>query len=98
MCININKFVFKETPILILANKQDLPSAKDINEMEKLLSLHELSSVSALHIVSNFESNTNKLERTSSTSCGTSSSSKPSEPQKLWHIQPACAITGEGEY
>ncbi|CAG9801599.1 unnamed protein product [Chironomus riparius] len=83
------------TPILILANKQDLPSAKDINEMEKLLSLHELSSVSAFHINSSFESNS-KMERTSNTSCSSSSSKVLSEPQKLWHIQPACAITGEG--
>lgn len=51
-------------PILVLANKQDLPGAKDSKELEKLLGLHEIS--------------------------GTGSTSH------LWHIQAACAITGEG--
>lgn len=31
-------------PILVLANKQDLPGAKDSKELEKLLGLHEISS------------------------------------------------------
>lgn len=47
-------------PILVLANKQDLRGAKDAAEMEKAMSLHELS---AGH---------------------------------LCHVQPACAINGEG--
>lgn len=47
-------------PILVLANKQDLPSAKDPAEIEKLLGLNELG------------------------------------PNHLWHIQPACAIIGDG--
>ncbi|XP_013393066.1 ADP-ribosylation factor-like protein 4C [Lingula anatina] len=47
-------------PVLVIANKQDLPGAKDPSEIEKLLSLHELS------------------------------------PNHLWHVQPACAITGDG--
>lgn len=47
-------------PILVLANKQDLPDAKDPSEIEKVLSLHELS------------------------------------PNHLWHVQPTCAIIGEG--
>jgi hypothetical protein len=85
------------TPILILANKQDLPSAKDINEMERLLSLHELTTIPtlSLHIVQNFESNS-VTERTSSSSGG-SKAQQPTEPQKLWHIQAACAVTGEGK-
>ena len=49
-----------QVPILILANKQDLPGAKDPKEIEKHLGLHELGS------------------------------------QHLFHVQPACAITGEG--
>lgn len=48
-------------PILILANKQDLPNAKEPKDIEKLLGLHELCSGSSLH-----------------------------------HVQPACAITGDG--
>jgi ADP-ribosylation factor-like protein 4 len=47
-------------PILVVANKQDLPGAKDAAEVEKLMSLHELSA------------------------------------NHLWHIQPCCAIIGDG--
>ena len=47
-------------PVLILANKQDLPSALDVAKIESLLGLKELGS--SYH----------------------------------WHIQPTCAITGEG--
>ncbi|KAL3219041.1 hypothetical protein MRX96_031195 [Rhipicephalus microplus] len=47
-------------PLLVLANKQDLPGAKEPRVIERLLGLHELS---ASH---------------------------------LWHVQPACAIIGEG--
>ncbi|CAL1267986.1 unnamed protein product [Larinioides sclopetarius] len=47
-------------PILVLANKQDLPNAKEPAEVEKILGLHELG------------------------------------PNVLWHVQPACAIIGEG--
>lgn len=47
-------------PILVLANKQDLPGAKEPHEIEKMLGLHELG------------------------------------PGHLWHVQPACAIIGEG--
>ncbi|KAG5679125.1 hypothetical protein PVAND_008717 [Polypedilum vanderplanki] len=87
------------TPILILANKQDLPSAKDINEMERLLSLHELTTIPtlSLHIVQNFENNS-VTERTSSSNSSSSGSKaqQPTEPQKLWHVQATCAVTGEG--
>lgn len=51
-------------PILVLANKQDLPGAKDSKELERLLGLHEIT--------------------------GSGSSAH------LWHIQAACAITGDG--
>ncbi|CAL1266945.1 ADP-ribosylation factor-like protein 4C [Argiope bruennichi] len=48
-------------PILVLANKQDLPGAKDPFEIEKILGLgSELG------------------------------------PGHLWHVQPACAIIGDG--
>ncbi|XP_063235755.1 ADP-ribosylation factor-like protein 4A [Bacillus rossius redtenbacheri] len=46
-------------PILVLANKQDLPGAREPRELEKLLGLSEMSS-------------------------------------HCWHVQPACAITGDG--
>lgn len=35
--------LFQGVPILIFANKQDLPGAKEPKELEKLLGLHELS-------------------------------------------------------
>jgi len=47
-------------PILVLANKQDLPGAKDPNEIARFLGLPEL------------------------------------QHNTLWHVQPACAIIGEG--
>lgn len=52
-------------PILVLANKQDLPGAREPKELEKLLGLTELG--------------------TTTTQGG-----------HLWHVQPACAITGDG--
>lgn len=52
-------------PILVLANKQDLPAAREPRELEKLMGLLELGGSS-------------------------------SQGSHLWHVQPACAITGEG--
>jgi len=46
-------------PVLILANKQDLPMALDVNKLEHLLGLKQLG-------------------------------------KECWHIQPTCAITGDG--
>ena len=48
------------TPLLIIANKQDLPSSKSQNEIEKCLGLSDFNN------------------------------------DQLWHIEPACAVTGEG--
>lgn len=47
-------------PVLVLANKQDLPGAKEPCEIEKAMGLNELGS------------------------------------NQLYHVQPACAITGDG--
>lgn len=47
-------------PILVFANKQDLPGAKDPKEIARILGLTELN------------------------------------PGHLWHVQPACAIIGDG--
>lgn len=47
-------------PVLVLANKQDLPGAKDSQEIARILGLNELN------------------------------------PNHLWHVQAACAVTGEG--
>lgn len=52
-------------PILVLANKQDLPGAREPRELEKLLGLTELGQGGA-------------------------------PGGHLWHVQPACAITGDG--
>lgn len=48
------------TPLLVIANKQDLPRALDVGEIERQLALGELS------------------------------------PGTPYHVQPACAIIGEG--
>lgn len=58
-------------PILVLANKQDLPGAREPRELERLLGLHELG-----------------LSQ-SAVSAGQTSA-------HMWHVQPACAITGDG--
>lgn len=45
-CIDLISFILfveQGVPILIFANKQDLPGAKEPKELEKLLGLHELS-------------------------------------------------------
>lgn len=55
-------------PILVLANKQDLPGAREPKELEKLLGLTELGTSAAMAQVVGH----------------------------LWHVQPACAITGDG--
>lgn len=122
-------FLFQGTPVLILANKQDLPNAKEPKELEKLLGLYELSPIypsslssQALSSNSSNSSSCNKdnksdVKESSSISSGQtmSGSSQPAQqqhskqessvaankfmdypPLKLWHIQPACAITGEG--
>lgn len=47
-------------PILVLANKQDLPGAKDATQVEKVLGLKDLG------------------------------------PAQLYHVQPSCAIIGDG--
>ncbi|XP_017289805.1 ADP-ribosylation factor-like protein 4D [Kryptolebias marmoratus] len=40
------------TPVLVLANKQDLDSALSVSEVEKLLSVHELSTCTLHHVQS----------------------------------------------
>lgn len=47
-------------PVVVLANKQDLPGSLECGEVEKLMSLHELPA------------------------------------GQLWHVEPTCAVTGEG--
>jgi ADP-ribosylation factor-like protein 4 len=47
-------------PVVVLANKQDLPGSLDAGQIEKLMGMHELPS------------------------------------SHLWHVEPTCAITGEG--
>jgi len=59
-------------PILVFANKQDLPGARDPKEVEKLLGLVEAAS-----------------SPTQGSSCHPATG-------PLYHVQPACAITGDG--
>lgn len=94
-------------PVLILANKQDLPGARDSKELEKLLGLHELNALypsisSSISCTFDSQSNTSPQSNNTSSSIPSSSSSNLSTSSlasvafKGWHIQPACAITGEG--
>lgn len=77
------------TPVLILANKQDLPGAKEPRELEKLLGLYELTpyipstslSSTTLSSSSNNSNNTNNInssEKTHSSSSNTTTTSSQS--------------------
>lgn len=85
---------------MILANKQDLPMAKEPKELEKLLGLHELSPV-ALSVSSGTLSidgsglSDKTIASSSSSSLATSKNSDQNQ-LKSWHIQSTCAITGDG--
>ncbi|CAL8388494.1 unnamed protein product [Gadus morhua 'NCC'] len=57
----VTKFAENQgTPLLVIANKQDLPKSLPVADIEKQLALHELT------------------------------------PSTTYHVQPACAIIGEG--
>uniref|UniRef100_A0A3Q2T3T9 ADP-ribosylation factor-like 4Cb n=1 Tax=Fundulus heteroclitus TaxID=8078 RepID=A0A3Q2T3T9_FUNHE len=57
----VTKFAENQgTPLLVIANKQDLPKSLPVADIEKQLALHELT------------------------------------PSTAYHVQPACAIIGEG--
>lgn len=88
------------TPLLILANKQDLPNAKESKELEKLLGLVELLSPIALSVSSGTLSSIDgSIEKSIASSSSSTITSKHSDQNQLkaWHIQPTCAITGEGK-
>lgn len=80
-------------PVLVLANKQDLPGAKDPQEIEKLLGLNELIQ-QPLPLPGSAIPLPTSSSQQPVVAGGAGSHSK--EPFKGWHIQPACAITGEG--
>jgi len=82
-------------PILVLANKQDLPGALDPKEIEKLLGLHELtiatpvpSNCTGASSSASCSSNLNQVAQTANTT--------NSNQVKLYYVQPSCAVTGEG--
>jgi signal recognition particle receptor subunit beta len=87
------------TPLLILANKQDLPNAKESKELEKLLGLVELLSPISLSVSSGTLSSIDgSIEKSIASSSSTVTSKNSDQNQlKTWHIQPTCAITGEGK-
>lgn len=70
-------------PILVLANKQDLPEAREPRELEKLLGLAELGGGS-------------RQVGTGGPGGSGATLTPTSLPCHLYHVQPACAITGEG--
>ena len=87
-------------PVLILANKQDLPGAKEPKELEKLLGLHELFPIYP-SINQQITTANPCISNINGGSVSSSTVSAQTEGQshiqfKGWFIQPACAITGEG--
>lgn len=89
--------------MLVLANKQDLPGAKDPQEIEKLLGLNELTQPlplpgSAIPLTtSSSQQPVAGGGNGGSSHCSGSINKGGSAGQfKGWVIQPACAITGEG--
>lgn len=87
------------TPLLILANKQDLPMAKEPIELEKLLGLHELNTPIALSLSVSSGSIEKSLAAASPSSSSTTTDQLKTDQNsnKNFYIQAACAITGEGE-
>lgn len=77
---------------MVLANKQDLPGAKDPQEIEKLLGLNELITLPLPLPGSAIPLPTSSSQQTVAGGGG----GQGSKEFKGWHIQPACAITGEG--
>lgn len=76
--------------------------AKEPKDLEKVLGLHELSpialSVSSGTLSIDGSSLPDKSIASSSTSSLAASKNPEQHPTKSWHIQPTCAITGEGEF
>lgn len=72
-----------------------------IAELEKLLGLHELLSPIALSVssgtLSSIDNIPDKSMASSSSSSIAATKNSDQSPIKSWHIQPTCAITGEGE-
>lgn len=93
-------------PVLVLANKQDLPGALDPKEIEKLLGLHELTFAAPV-LSSNCtgassSSSSSQLSQVAAAAAAAQQSSGSSGgggnggPLKLYHVQSSCAVTGEG--
>lgn len=78
--------------------------AKEPDSLAKVLGLHELLSPIALSVSSGTlssidgSSHPDKSIASSSTSSLATSKNHDQHPTKSWHIQPTCAITGEGEW
>lgn len=83
--------------MLVLANKQDLPGAKDPQEIEKLLGLNELTQPLPLPGSAIPLPTSSSQQAVVATAASSGHSKDAGATQfKGWHIQPACAITGEG--
>lgn len=86
-------------PVLVLANKQDLPGARDSAEIEKLLGLNELTLSMGAQLPGSampIPTSSSQQPVVGSGNAGSSKGSGASQALKGWVIQPACAITGEG--
>ncbi|XP_063704215.1 ADP-ribosylation factor-like protein 4C isoform X2 [Culicoides brevitarsis] len=91
-------------PVLVLANKQDLPGALDPKEIEKLLGLHELTFAAPVVSSSNCtgaSSSTSSTQLSQAAAAAAAAqqqqqSSPSGMPLKMYHVQSSCAVTGEG--
>lgn len=80
-------------PVLILANKQDLPGARDTKELEKFLGLHELSplyptlNLTSLSSSSSSNSTNTSTQINSTPNFGQAPCIKPTSQQQHYHNQ-----------
>lgn len=73
--------------------------AKEPRELEKLLGLHELLSPVSSGTLSSIDGSGLSEKSIASASCSSLSAKNLDQQQlKSWHIQPTCAITGEGKF
>lgn len=57
-----NHYIVQGVPVLILANKQDLPGAREPKQLEKLLGLHELSPIITISSSSSTSANPSQTQ------------------------------------
>lgn len=96
--IVMSLFIPQGVPVLILANKQDLPGAREPKQIEKLLGLHELSPIGPQPIHPNISSNcASSTTQYSNSSAANSRNSTMSEGTSNASGSAADATDGDGD-